>query len=348
MPKYAYGTAASDQEIVRRDLANQHRQQNVNDILAGAGALFNTLGAVHRFQQNRADENLSAQLAMKIMASPQGIETPMPPGVEGPGLPTPWSVPIGQQLQRQQQQQNSGDMLETLGNWFHPQGKLTASSAMQLAQLGPSIAHQQLEQQYTGPMLAADLALKKAQTQEALQHGSYWAGGGAGGRNRSLTDDQLKKAYFGAKENVIKYSQGMDTAAAIESGKVLDLGDPKYTAYQALMSDPKLKGMNSAGIGQIRDTEQIKLNDYAQQMQDRGFSTEAAATQNPLAAQLAQHPEVAHQGSFLEKVLADPELSKTPTGQAIMKFKQATFPNQDLSKVQLSDQDALNFNLQQQ
>jgi len=164
MPRFAYGIAASDQDIASSDARTMRRQQTVADVSLGVGTLLGALGQFRAKSQRQADAAKQAELLAGMAESPAGRptgqESPMPPGVAGPGAEVlqPWEQVIGQQMKSYHPPSliaNLGAMFSQLGG-SQPVGQLQPQAGAELLALAGNRAFQRSQIQLNTMRASAD------------------------------------------------------------------------------------------------------------------------------------------------------------------------------------------------
>jgi hypothetical protein len=189
MGQYAPGTQNFDAGIPRRDSRVFQRRQNVSDILAGFGAIAQTLGQVRRAHEAEANDALYTQKLGELMqggVSPQqppaitaqnvpAMAEDVPQGWQGYQPPTPAPRDPGASYDAgvmQAAQPSASSFLERMGRTFTPwtnggyQPKLSGQQAASLIQMRQGMA----AQAGASARESRKLALDEAQAAETARH----------------------------------------------------------------------------------------------------------------------------------------------------------------------------------
>ena len=231
MGQYAPGTQNFDAGISRRDSRVFQRRQNVSDILAGFGAIAQTLGQVRRAHEAEANDALYTQKLGELMqggVSPQqppaitaqnvpAMAEDVPQGWQGYQPPTPAPRDPGASYDAgvmQAAQPSASSFLERMGRTFTPwtnggyQPKLSGQQAASLIQMRQGMAAQAGASARESRKLALDEEAQRSKAAlEQAQAGYY---------NRR---GEAEKQPQGFKDEVGWYNHYVDKHGAVEALK---------------------------------------------------------------------------------------------------------------------------------
>lgn len=232
MPDYAPGTQEFGQGSERRMRHQIQRNLNIGDFLNGAGALMQALGANRRNAETQANE---AYLAQQVQQEEQGG---LGGGVAGPQEAPRYAEP-GTMFT---------NMVNTMNPLYRPQGGLTGSGALQLANLREAKARTMADAQYRQDSLdtqrrGQDLAAEGRDTREANAQRRAEARAGerkataeatqAANQRRADTEDE--RHYLDELNNILqgRSTTGMDPIKQGIFEEGLDENDPQLRSRVA-------------------------------------------------------------------------------------------------------------------
>lgn len=259
MGQYAPGTQNFDAGISRRDSRVFQRRQNVSDILAGFGAIAQTLGQVRRAHEAEANDALYTQKLGELMqggVSPQqppaitaqnvpAMAEDVPQGWQGYQPPTPAPRDPGASYDAgvmQAAQPSASSFLERMGRTFTPwtnggyQPRLSGQQAASLIQMRQGMA----AQAGASARESRKLALDEAQAAETARHNRAEEGIKAGEAGAGALGD-LDKRYTEALDNRGKIKSRLDKALTLRAGNLTDAA--LNAAITANPEDEGLKGL---------------------------------------------------------------------------------------------------------
>jgi len=259
MGQYAPGTQNFDAGISRRDSRVFQRRQNVSDILAGFGAIAQTLGQVRRAHEAEANDALYTQKLGELMqggVSPQqppaitaqnvpAMAEDVPQGWQGYQPPTPAPSDPGPSYDAgvmQATQPSASSFLERMGRTFTPwtsggyQPKLSGQQAASLIQMRQGMA----AQAGASARESRRLALDEAQAAETARHNRATEGDKAGEEQGKVLGD-LDKRYTDALTERGQIKARLDKVKVLKAGGLTDAA--LAGAQSQYPDDPMIQGL---------------------------------------------------------------------------------------------------------